>query len=126
MTQPVFTHSKYAIVGAGLMGRLLAVALAQRGAQVDLFDKGDSAASGAAARIAAAMLAPLAESAITEDSVVRMGIHSLPRWKDLISALSKPVFFSKMAPSFCGIDKMRVRLNVLPITWKRIVAITLS
>jgi glycine oxidase len=95
MNQPVFTHSKYAIVGAGLMGRLLAVALAQRGAQVNLFDKGDSAASGAAARIAAAMLAPLAESAITEDSVVRMGIHSLPRWKDLISTLSKPVFFQQ-------------------------------
>ena len=63
-------HSKYAIVGAGLMGRLLAVALAQRGAQVDLFDQGGSDASGAAARIAAAMLAPLAESAITEDSQI--------------------------------------------------------
>ena len=62
------------------MGRLLAVALAQRGAQVDLFDKGSSDAHGAAARIAAAMLAPLAESAITEDSVVRMGIYSLSRW----------------------------------------------
>ena len=75
------------------MGRLLAIALAQRGAQVDLFDQGDAAASGAAARIAAAMLAPLAESAITEDSVVRMGIHSLPRWKKLIADLSVPVFF---------------------------------
>ena len=69
-----FSGSQYAIVGGGLMGRLLALALAQRGAQVDLFEKGDSDASGAAARIAAAMLAPLAESAITEDSVVRMGI----------------------------------------------------
>jgi glycine oxidase len=95
MNQSAFTHSKYAIVGAGLIGRLLAIALAQRGAKVDLFDKGDSAANGAAARIAAAMLAPLAESAITEDSVVRMGIHSLPRWKDLIGNLSKPVFFQQ-------------------------------
>ena len=77
------------------MGRLLAVALAERGAQVDLFDKGHSDASGATARIAAAMLAPLAESVITEDSVVRMGIHSLPRWKDLISQLSTPVFFQQ-------------------------------
>ena len=77
------------------MGRLLAVALAQRGAQVDLFEKGNSDAHGAAARIAAAMLAPLAESAITEDSVVRMGVHSLPRWKDLIGQLSSPVFFQQ-------------------------------
>jgi len=90
-----FSQSKFAIVGGGLMGRLLAVALAGRGAQVDLFDKGHSDASGATARIAAAMLAPLAESVITEDSVVRMGIHSLPRWKDLISQLSTPVFFQQ-------------------------------
>jgi glycine oxidase len=41
------------------------------------------------------MLAPLAESAITEDSVVRMGIHSLPRWKEIISELSAPVFFQQ-------------------------------
>ena len=95
MNSTSFSHSKYAIVGSGLMGRLLAVALAQRGAQVDLFDKGDSNAHGSAARVAAAMLAPLAESVITEDSVVRMGIHSLPRWKELISDLSVPVFFQQ-------------------------------
>ncbi|ANI99594.1 glycine oxidase [Polynucleobacter wuianus] len=94
MNQPAM-HSKYAIVGAGLMGRLLAVALAQRGEKVDVFDQGSSDASTAAARIAAAMLAPLAESAITEDSVVRMGIHSLPRWKQLIEQLSSPVFFQQ-------------------------------
>jgi glycine oxidase len=77
------------------MGRLLAVALARRGAKVDLFDKGGSDGHGSAARIAAAMLAPLAESAITEDSVVLMGIHSLPRWKELIRELSAPVFFQQ-------------------------------
>ncbi|MBU3565982.1 FAD-dependent oxidoreductase [Polynucleobacter sp. MWH-HuK1] len=86
---------KYAIVGGGLMGRLLAVALARGGAQVELFDKGSTNGDHAAARIAAAMLAPLAESAITEDSVVRMGLYSLPRWKELISDLSNPVFFQQ-------------------------------
>jgi len=77
------------------MGRMLAVALAQRGAQVDLFEKGHSDAALSAARIAAAMLAPLAESAITEDNVVRMGIHSLPRWKKIIEQLSTPVYFQQ-------------------------------
>ena len=90
-----FANSKYAMVGAGLMGRMLAVALAQRGAQVDLFEKGHSDADLSAARIAAAMLAPLAESAITEDNVVRMGIHSLPRWKRIIEQLSTPVYFQQ-------------------------------
>jgi glycine oxidase len=90
-----FSNGKYAIVGAGLMGRLLAVALAKRGAQVELFEKGASDATDSAARIAAAMLAPLAESAITEDNVVRMGVHSLPRWKQIISELAKPVYFQQ-------------------------------
>lgn len=77
------------------MGRLLAIALSKRGAQVDLFDKGSSDAQHAAAKIAAAMLAPLAESAITEDAVVRMGIYSLPRWKSLIEELSSSVYFQQ-------------------------------
>ncbi len=89
------SNGKYAIVGGGLIGRLLALALAKDGAQVDLFEKGGPDAAHAAARIAAAMLAPLAESAITEDSVVRMGLYSLPRWKELISDLSNSVFFQQ-------------------------------
>ena len=90
-----FSDSKYAIVGGGLMGRLLAVVLARKGAQVDLFEKGGPDGAHAAARIAAAMLAPLAESAITEDSVVRMGLYSLPRWKALISELTDSVYFQQ-------------------------------
>ena len=89
------SSGNYAIVGAGLIGRLLAVALAKRGARVELFEKGGSDAANSAARIAAAMLAPLAESAITEDNVVRMGIYSLPRWKQLIDELAKPVYFQQ-------------------------------
>ena len=90
-----FANGNYAIVGAGLMGRLLAVALAKRGAKVELFEKGGPDGNLAAARIAAAMLAPLAESAITEDSVVQMGIYSLPRWRQLIREIAKPVFFQQ-------------------------------
>lgn len=95
MSSSALSANKCAVIGAGLMGRLIAVALAQRGAQVDLFDQGSPDATGAAARIAAAMLAPLAESAITEDNVVRMGVHSLPRWKEMIEQLARPVFFQQ-------------------------------
>ena len=77
------------------MGRLLALALAKRGAKVELFDRGQAHGNDSAARVAAAMLAPLAESAITEDAVVRMGVYSLPRWKALIEELSSPVFFQQ-------------------------------
>ena len=35
-----FANSQYAVVGAGLIGRLLAVALAKRGAQVEIYEQG--------------------------------------------------------------------------------------
>jgi glycine oxidase len=95
MSGASLAHKRFAIVGAGLMGRLLALALAKRDVKVDLYDRGDASATESAARVAAAMLAPLAESAITEDSVVRMGIYSLPRWKTFIEELSSPVFFQQ-------------------------------
>ncbi len=89
------THKNYAIVGAGLLGRLLAVKLAQAGAKVELFDQGGPAAEHSAARVAASMLAPLAESAITEANVVQMGLYSLARWPSILAKLTEPVFFQQ-------------------------------
>ena len=83
------------VLGAGLMGRLLANALAQLGHQVVVHEAQGPDAQGAAARVAAAMLAPLAESAITELPVVRMGQHGLKRWPELIAGLPTPVFFQQ-------------------------------
>ena len=77
------------------MGRLLAVELARQGHRVDIHDAGSPAAEGAAATVAAAMLAPLAESAITEPGVVRMGHHALTRWPQLLAPLAEPVFFQQ-------------------------------
>ena len=64
----------YAILGAGLMGRMMAYALAKDGAVIALFERSGPDAEQSAARVAASMLAPLAESAITEPSVVRMAL----------------------------------------------------
>ncbi|MBF9651882.1 hypothetical protein, partial [Streptococcus pseudopneumoniae] len=76
-----------------LMGRLVALRLARAGCTVSLHDAGGPEADQAAARVAAAMLAPLAESAIAPPSIVRMGMHSLERWPQVLAALSQPVFF---------------------------------
>ena len=84
-----------AILGAGLMGRLLAVTLAQAGCKVALYEAGSPEAEGAAARVAAAMLAPLAESAVAPVSVVRMGHHALSRWPELLAPLAQPVFLQR-------------------------------
>jgi glycine oxidase len=83
------------VLGAGLMGRLLAHTLAQIGHKVTIYEAQGSDAQGSAARVAAAMLAPLAESVITERSVVCMGQHGLKRWPELIAPLPVPVFFQQ-------------------------------
>lgn len=84
-----------AILGAGLMGRLLAADLARAGCCVDVYEAGSPQAEGAAARVAAAMLAPLAESAVAPAPLVRMGHHALARWPQLIAPLAEPVFFQR-------------------------------
>ncbi len=83
------------ILGAGLMGRLLACQLARAGHTLEVFDAGGPEALNTAARAAAAMLAPLAESAITEHNVVHMGMYGLQRWPELIAQLDEPVNFQQ-------------------------------
>ena len=89
------SSSSFAILGAGLMGRLLAVTLARAGHAVSVYEAQDASGQGSAARVAAAMLAPLAESAVTEAGVVRMGMHALARWPQLLAQLQMPVFFQQ-------------------------------
>lgn len=83
------------VLGAGLMGRLLACELARASHAVELYDASAADAPASAAHVAAAMLAPLAESAVTELGVVRMGCHALVRWPELIATLGAPVFFQQ-------------------------------
>ena len=89
------------VTGCGSMGpgwgngKAIAVLLARQGARVQLHDAHGPDASHSAARAAAAMLAPLAESAITELPVVRMGLHGLTRWPELLATLPAPVFFQQ-------------------------------
>ncbi len=84
------------VLGAGLMGRLLAHSLATQGHRVQVHEASGPDGTGAAARVAASMLAPLAESAITETPVVNMGHYSLSRWPELIAQLPEPVFFQQL------------------------------
>jgi len=94
-TRPTLPFGSAAILGAGLLGRLLAATLAQAGCRVDVYEAGSPQAEGAAARVAAAMLAPLAESAVAPAPLVRMGHHALARWPELLAALAEPVFFQR-------------------------------
>lgn len=90
-----FPFDNAVVLGAGLMGRLVAWQLARAGCAVELHEAQGPDAMGAAARVAAAMLAPLAESAVAPTSVVRMGHYGLRRWPALLASLDAPVFFQQ-------------------------------
>ncbi|KAI3592260.1 Glycine oxidase ThiO [Cupriavidus sp. U2] len=84
-----------AILGAGLAGRISAWLLVRAGARVALVERGGPDGSGSAAHVAAAMLAPLAESAIAERRIVDLGIASVDLWRTWIQELPEPVFFQE-------------------------------
>ena len=75
------------IVGAGILGRLLAWKLSARGYAVSLFDKGSRAGETTAARVAASMLAPYTEVASAERQVFDWGLMALRWWPEQIAAL---------------------------------------
>lgn len=85
----------FAVLGGGLMGRLMALELARSGHAVRLYERGGPDGAAAAAHVAAAMLAPLAESVVSEPLVVRLGLASLERWPELLAGLPEPVFFQR-------------------------------
>jgi len=93
-SQTVLTKPKVAILGAGLLGRMLTVSLMDE-YQVSLFDKDQGDAKQSAGYLAAAMLAPLAESADCDLEIMKLGEQSLPLWEKFIKRLSQPVFFQQ-------------------------------
>ncbi len=89
------TIPDYAVIGGGLLGRLLAWTLAGDGARVALYERGDASGSSSAAWVAAAMLAPLAEAAVAEPLLVELGVASLAAWPEVLSELPEPVYFQR-------------------------------
>ncbi|WP_233832355.1 FAD-dependent oxidoreductase [Paraburkholderia sp. ZP32-5] len=85
----------FAVLGGGLCGRLVAWRLASEGHRVALYERGDAAGSQAAAWVAAAMLAPLAEAASAELLITRLGASSLESWPRVLAELPEPVFFQR-------------------------------
>ena len=93
-----------AIVGAGLMGRLLALSLLRNeqlrqkqshSVTLTLFDKDNKLAHNSAAYAAAGLLTPLGESLHCEPNIVSMGFESLGLWPALLDSLHAHTFFQQ-------------------------------
>lgn len=84
-----------AVVGGGLLGRLLAWRWMRQGHGVVLYAASDRAGRGSAAHVAAAMLAPQAEAVDATPQAVGLGRASLPLWAAWLAQLSPPVWWQR-------------------------------
>ena len=84
-----------AIIGAGLMGRLVALSLNRQGYQVTLFDKDQKSGQQSAAYAAAGLLTPLGEAMHSPRNIVEMGFAALALWPKLLATLSGYSFFQQ-------------------------------
>lgn len=84
-----------AIIGAGLIGRLLALSLLREKHQITLFDKDTKLAHNSAAYAAAGLLTPLGESLHCEPNIVTMGFESLRLWPELLASLDEYTIFQQ-------------------------------
>lgn len=83
------------ILGGGLLGRLMALHLVRAGHCVHIYDKGDAEGREAAAYVAAAMLAPMAEAVDATAEVIALGYQSIDLWQDLLPTLPEKVFMQR-------------------------------
>ncbi|KHM50047.1 thiamine biosynthesis protein [Pseudoalteromonas distincta] len=83
-----------AVVGFGLAGRLAALELSKLH-HVTVFEADDEQTPNSAGKVAAAMLAPLAESVLCEADLALMGLDSMKRWPEIVSGLEGDVFFQQ-------------------------------
>jgi glycine oxidase len=86
--------AKVAVIGFGLVGRLAALMLAKTH-HVSVFEQGDANTVDSAGTLAAAMLAPLAESVICEADLAEQGLAAIPLWQSLLAELDLPVMFQQ-------------------------------
>lgn len=93
-----------AIVGAGLMGRLLALSLLRDNTlerrkseeiAITLFDKDDKLAHNSAAYAAAGLLTPIGESLHCEPNIVEMGFKALSMWPSILDSLQEHTIFQQ-------------------------------
>lgn len=79
--------AKFAVVGAGLLGRFSALLLNKNGHDVDLYERGLLTSKSTTGRLAAAMVAPAAESVVATKGIIEGGRQSLQLWPQLLSFL---------------------------------------
>lgn len=79
---------KVAIIGAGILGRMLTIDFSLLGHSVTLFEKDDSCSTKSSCATAAGMLTPWSEILESPELVFKLGIHSLKRWQEILKSIN--------------------------------------
>lgn len=83
------------VIGAGLVGRLMALSLVNQGHQVTLIDKDNKQGHQSAAYAAAGLLTPLGEAMHSDGNIVEMGFESLKLWPEMLAQLDSYTYFQQ-------------------------------
>ena len=97
---------KVSVVGAGVAGLVVATVLAERGAEVTVFERSSQIGSGACSWLAGGMLAPWCERESAEAIVAERGAEALRWWPEHVS----------------GVVQKRQRLSSIAAGWRHVTA----
>jgi glycine oxidase len=92
---PTKACANIVVIGAGLVGRLMALSLVNQGHQVTLIDKENKEGYQSAAYAAAGLLTPLGEAMHAQPNIVEMGFESLKLWPKLLAQLEGYTYFQQ-------------------------------
>ena len=81
------------IVGAGIMGRMLALALRRKGWDVTLFDRDTEEGVAGCTWTGAGMIAPYCELEAAEQLITALGVESMGLWPDWMNHFAEPVYY---------------------------------
>ncbi|OGT35368.1 MAG: thiamine biosynthesis protein thio [Gammaproteobacteria bacterium RIFCSPHIGHO2_12_FULL_37_14] len=85
---------KVAIVGAGIMGRLLALSLVNAGYNVNIFDQDHDSGMNSCSMAAAGLLTPMTELDKSEMIIYELGMKALAQhWPNILAELQDNIYF---------------------------------
>jgi len=82
-----------AIAGAGVLGRMLALAFHRRNWNVTVYDRDDGSGVDSCSWTGAGMIAPYCELEAAERIVTDLGVYSMEQWPIWLESLASPVFY---------------------------------
>ncbi len=86
---------RVAIIGAGLMGRILALECQLAGFSVSLIDQDNKEGKKSCASTGAGMLSPFSELETAEPIISALGVQSLALWPEILKAIPQTVYFQQ-------------------------------